>query len=91
LQEEGSDNDKERDESLDFPRSQSLPNKTWRDTSEGGEDSLFEDENRDSSDGASHRRRQTDGSWEFNLIRDFPGEIQNYFTLKNLKKNQMKE
>lgn len=67
--------DSSGDESLEPPRSHSLPNMTWQ---EASFDEFYEEE-------AGERR---DGQWQYTLTRDFAAEIQNYHAQKQLRAQQ---
>lgn len=67
-----------------MPRSHSLPNMAWtEEPSTGSRDSLFE------NDGSpKDRKDKPDGSWQYQITRDFNAEIEQYFVLKKLSEQQ---
>ena len=81
------------DDSFEFPLSHSLPNMTWQDRGSnqdgGSDDSLFDDLDDKNAqeilEAQGIRKKGKDGSWQYTLKRDFPAEIEQYFSLKKLK------
>ena len=76
------DSKSDKDDSIELPRSHSLPNMAWtEDAGTGSRDSLFESD-------AIPKEEKPEGSWQYQITRDFAAEIEQYFALKKLREQQ---
>ena len=85
-EEKKSDGSGDQEDSLEVPRSHSLPNMAWtEDPGTCSQDSLFESEAvpKDGEEG-----EKAGGSWEYRMTRDYNAEIEQYFALKKLREQQ---
>ena len=74
----------EQEDSIEMPRSHSLPNMAWtEDPGTGSRDSLFE-----SDGGPRDGKDKPEGSWQYRMTRDYNAEIEQFFALKKLREQQ---